>query len=215
MSFSSVFLPLKMTQTVLKKSPWRNVLPRSALPQTFSLEVSRPVHPFCGCAGRLFMRRYRKSRRYLSVDLKKNAKIFKTRVQIKELKTLHKTTREIKTLMRVMRVANRITPMSARPQPKMQSKKRTKTAEPKRARHVHTIGQHHKLRIMAQTRHHNHRQRDSQNDKPGSARSRNQPRDSTQHRVRDPKRTLGTAHRRYGRGRSYGSLNHHARSIRG
>lgn len=92
--------------------------------------------------------------------------------------------------MWVMRVANRITPMSARPQPKMQSKKRTKTAEAKRARHVHTIGQHHKLRIMAQTRHHNHRQRNSQNDKPGSARSRNQPRDNTQHRVSHPKGLL-------------------------
>ena len=202
MSFSSVFLPLKMTQTVLKKSPWRNVLPRSALPQTFSLEVSRPVHPFCGCAGRLFMRRYRKNRQYLSVDLKKKAKIFKTRVQIKELKTLHKTTREIKTLMRVMRVTNRITPMSARPQPKMQSKKRAKTAEAKRARHIHAIGQHHKLRIMAQTRHHNHRQRNSQNDKPCSARSRNHPRDSAQHRVRNPKRALRAIRGGYSRYRS-------------
>lgn len=92
--------------------------------------------------------------------------------------------------MWVMRVTNRITPMSARPQPKMQSKKRTKTAEAKRARHVHTIGQHHKLRIMAQTRRHNHRQRNSQNDKPRSARSRNQPRDNTQHRVSHPKGLL-------------------------
>lgn len=148
------------------------------------------------------MRRYRKSRRYLSVDLKKNAKIFKTRVQIKELKTLHKTTREIKTLMRVMRVTNRITPMSARPQPKMQSKKCTKTAEPKRARHVHAIGQHHKLRIMAQTRRHNHHQRNSQNDKPGSARSRNHPRDSAQHRVRNPKRALRVLRGGYSRYRS-------------
>ena len=51
MSFSSVFLPLQMTQTVLKKSPWRNVLPRSALPQTFSLKVSRPVHPNVDAPG--------------------------------------------------------------------------------------------------------------------------------------------------------------------
>lgn len=101
-----------------------------------------------------------------------------------------------------MRVTNRITPMSARPQPKMQSKKRTKTAEAKRARHVHTIGQHHKLRIMAQTRHHNHRQRNSQNDKPGSARSRNHPRDNAQHRVRNPKRALGVLRGGYSRYRS-------------
>gem|GEM_PF-5421224 len=167
----------------------------------------------CGCAGRLFIRRYRKNRRYLSVDLKKNAKIFKTRVQIKKPKTLPKTTREIKTLMRVMRVTNRITPMSARPQPKMQGKKRAKTAEPKRARHVHTIGQHHKLRIMAQTRCHNHRQRNNQNDKPYSARSRNHPRDNAQHRVRNPKRVLRTAHRRYRRIICSGSL-HYNRSIR-
>ena len=156
----------------------------------------------CGCAGRLFMRRYRKSRRYLSVDLKKNAKMFKTRVQIKELKTLHKTTREIKTLMRVMRVANRITPMSARPQAKMQSKKRAKTAEPKRARHVHAIGQHHKLRIVTHTRGDIQRQRDAQNDKPGSARSRNHPRDSAQHRVRNPKRALRALRGGYSRYRS-------------
>lgn len=54
MSFSSVFPPLKMTQTVLKKFPWRNVLPRSALPQTFSIEVSRPVHPNVDVPGGFF-----------------------------------------------------------------------------------------------------------------------------------------------------------------
>lgn len=94
--------------------------------------------------------------------------------------------------MRVMRVTNRITPMSARPQPKMQSKKRAKTAEPKRARHVHTVGQHHKLRIVTHTRSDIQRQRDTQNHKPHSARSRNQPRDNTQHRVRHPKGLLRT-----------------------
>ena len=112
------------------------------------------------------------------------------RVQIKELKTLHKTTREIKTLMRVVRVTNRITPMSARPQPKMQRKKRAKTAEPKRARHVHAIGQHHKLRIMVHARCHNQGQRDTQDHKPHGARSRNHPRDNAQHRVRHPKGSL-------------------------
>lgn len=35
--FSSVFPPLQMTQTVLKNSQWRNALPRSVQPQTFSL----------------------------------------------------------------------------------------------------------------------------------------------------------------------------------
>lgn len=45
MSFSSVFLPPQMAQTALMKSPWRNDLPRSAPSQTFSFEVSRPVHP--------------------------------------------------------------------------------------------------------------------------------------------------------------------------
>lgn len=92
--------------------------------------------------------------------------------------------------MRVMRMANRITPMSARTQPKMQSKKRTKTAEAKSARHVHAICQHHKLRIVTHSRCDIQRQRDAQNDKPHSARSRNQPRDNTQHRVRNPKRAL-------------------------
>ena len=89
-----------------------------------------------------------------------------------------------------MRVTNRITPMSARPQPKMQSKKRTKTAEPKRARHIHAVGQHHELRIMTHSRSDIQRQRDAQNDKPYSARSRNQPRDNAQHRVRNPKRAI-------------------------
>ena len=89
-----------------------------------------------------------------------------------------------------MRVTNRITPMSARTQPKMQSKKRTKTAEPKRARHIHAVGQHHELRIMTHSRSDIQRQRDAQNDKPYSARSRNQPRDNAQHRVRNPKRAI-------------------------
>lgn len=92
--------------------------------------------------------------------------------------------------MRVVRVTNRITPMSARPQPKMQSKKRAKTAEPKRARHVHAIGQHHKLRIMVHARCHNQGQRDTQDHKPHGARSRNHPRDNAQHRVRHPKGSL-------------------------
>lgn len=92
--------------------------------------------------------------------------------------------------MRVMRMANRITPMSARTQPKMQSKKRTKTAEAKSARHVHAICQHHKLRIVTHSRCDIQRQRDAQNDKPHSARSRNQPGNNAQHRVRNPKRAL-------------------------
>ena len=92
--------------------------------------------------------------------------------------------------MRVMRVTNRITPMSARTQPKMQSKKRTKTAETKSARHIHAVGQHHELRIVTHSRRDIQRQRDAQNDKPHSARSRNQPGNNAQHRVRHPKGPL-------------------------
>ena len=72
----------------------------------------------------------------------------------------------------------------------MQSKKRAKTAEPKRTRHVHAIGQHHKLGIVTHARSDIQRQRDTQDHKPYSARSRNHPRDNAQHRVRNPKRAL-------------------------
>ena len=72
----------------------------------------------------------------------------------------------------------------------MQSKKRAKAAEPKRACHVHAVGQHHELRIVTHARSDIQHQRDAQNHKPHSARHRNHPRDNAQHRVRNPKRAL-------------------------
>lgn len=45
------FPPLQMMQTVLKNSQWWNALPRSVQPQTFSLKVSRPVHPNVDAPG--------------------------------------------------------------------------------------------------------------------------------------------------------------------
>ena len=212
MSFSSVFLPLQMTQTVLKKSPWRNVLPRSALSRTFSLEVSRPVHPVCGCAGRLLIyKRHRgKQGRYFCADITKIDYPHKLRISRKRISKHPKHyTKKYNTLVRMIRVTNRITPMSVRPQPKVQCKERAKTTETKSARHVHAISQHHELRIMAHARSNIQRQRDTQNHQPCSARSRNHPRDNAEHRVRNHKRPLRATHRRYKCSRSCGRLSNH------